>query len=42
VALEALSEAATVYESLRLVEIIQEFGGQLSPIAKDTRRRMSR
>jgi hypothetical protein len=36
-ALGSLSEAATVFDSERLIEIIQELGGQLSPIAKDAR-----
>lgn len=35
--LGALSEAATVFDPERLIEIIQELGGQLSPIAKDSR-----
>lgn len=36
-ALGSLSEAATVFDSERLIEIIQELGGQLQPIAKDAR-----
>jgi hypothetical protein len=36
-ALGSLSEAATVFDSERLIEIIQELGGQLQPIAKDVR-----
>ena len=36
-ALGSLSEAATVFDPDRLIEIIQELGGQLSPIAKDAR-----
>lgn len=36
-ALGSLSEAATVFDPERLIEIIQELGGQLSPIAKDHR-----
>ncbi|MCX7422677.1 MAG: IS4 family transposase [Planctomycetia bacterium] len=34
-ALGSLSEAATVFDPDRLIEIIQELGGQLQPIAKD-------
>ena len=33
----SLSEAATVFDPERLIEIIQELGGQLQPIAKDAR-----
>jgi hypothetical protein len=36
-ALGSLSEAATVFDSSRLIEIIQELGGELQPIAKDSR-----
>jgi hypothetical protein len=36
-ALGSLSEAAGVFNSERLIEIIQELGGQLKPIAKDPR-----
>ena len=36
-ALGSLSEAATVFDPEQLIEIIQELGGQLSPIAKDAR-----
>ena len=36
-ALGSLSEAATVFDPERLIEIIQELGGQLQPIAKDAR-----
>ena len=36
-ALGSLSEAATVFDPDRLIEIIQELGGQLQPIAKDAR-----
>ena len=36
-ALGSLSEAATVFDPERLIAIIQELGGQLQPIAKDTR-----
>ena len=35
--LGSLSEAATVFDSERLIEIIQELGGELRPIAKDAR-----
>ena len=37
VALGSLSEAAGVFASQRLIEIIQELGGQLEPIARDPR-----
>ena len=37
VALGSLSEAAGVFDSQRLIEIIQELGGQLEPIASDPR-----
>ena len=36
-ALGSLSEAGTVFDPERLIEIIQELGGQLQPIAKDAR-----
>jgi hypothetical protein len=36
-ALGSLSEAATVFDPERLIEIIQELGGELQPIAKDAR-----
>lgn len=36
-ALGSLSEAATVFDPERLIEIIQELGGQLQPIAQDAR-----
>ncbi len=36
-ALGSLSEAATVFDPERLIEIIQELGGQLQPIAKNAR-----
>ena len=36
-ALGSLSEAATVFDPERLIEIIQELGGELQPIAKDVR-----
>lgn len=36
-ALGSLSVAATVFDPQRLIEIIQELGGPLAPIAKDAR-----
>ena len=33
----SLSEAATIFDPERLVEIIQELGGQLQPVVKDAR-----
>ena len=36
-ALGSLSEATSVFDSERLIEIIQELGGQLQPIAQDQR-----
>ena len=36
-ALGSLSEAGTVFDPERLIEIIHELGGQLQPIAKDAR-----
>ena len=38
-ALGSLSEAATVFDSERLIGIIQELGGQLQPLARDARLR---
>ena len=35
--LGSLSEAATVFDPDRLIEIIQELGGQVQPLAKDSR-----
>jgi hypothetical protein len=35
--LGSLSEAATVFDPQRLIEIIQELGGELQPLAKDPR-----
>jgi hypothetical protein len=36
-ALGSLSEASTVFDPARLIEIIQELGGQVQPLAKDPR-----
>jgi hypothetical protein len=35
--LGSLSEASTVFDPERLIEIMQEFGGQLQPLAQDAR-----
>jgi hypothetical protein len=36
-ALGSLSEASTVFDPRRLIEIIQELGGQVQPLTKDPR-----